>query len=215
MNKGLQVGETHFHGLNEAHILQGLRFQAHRVIEELAMPVNTGNTVTLQHYFVCFLRIRAARLHVMSTVQLLIVIRRSTLQRKNGLPPIHHTVILREEAMATDIHTIPVVAHSTGNTAKLAGSFKDGDIILLRAIILKKFVSRSQASGTAADNYNGFFSHYEIILTCIKLVSTLYGNKLYYRVKTPFLTCVNRPFLEILPPDRAQITLLRNRASKL
>jgi len=60
--------------------------------------------------------------------------------------------------MATDIHTIPVVAHSTGNTAKLAGSFKDGDIILLRAIILKKFVSRSQASGTAADNYNGFLA---------------------------------------------------------
>ena len=115
--------------------------------------------MALQHYFIGFFRIWAIWLHIMSTIEFFIIIGRRALKRKNGLPPVHDTIIFREEAMSANIHTITVMANSARNTTEFSGRFKNSHLELFRPIVFEKFIGSSKTSRTASNNHNSFLCH--------------------------------------------------------
>ena len=128
---GLQVAEAGHHGELEAHGLQRVGAQRNRVIEEVAVPEDTGHSVALEHHLVLRLRIGAARLHVVVAAELLVIIGGCALQRQNGLPPIHDAFVFGEETVAADIHAVAVVLHGARDTAEFAGPLQHGHVVLV------------------------------------------------------------------------------------
>lgn len=110
--------------------------------------------MALEHDFVGGLRIRAAGLEVVLTTKLLIVVGRSALQRQDVLPPIHHAVILREETMTANIHTVAIVLDGTGDSTEFTAGFEECDVVLIGAAVLKKFVCGGQTRRATTDDYD-------------------------------------------------------------
>ena len=165
VHHGLQVAEAGDHGELEAHGLQGVGAQGNRVVEEVAVPVDAGHAVALEHHLVFDFRIRAARLHIMLAVELLVIIAGCALQRQNVLPPVHDAVVLREEAVAADIHTIAVMLDGAGDAAEFAGGFQHGHVVLFGATVLDELPSGSQAGRAATDDDHGLLlRHFEVSL---------------------------------------------------
>ena len=100
--------------------------------------------MALEHHLVFDFRIRAARLHIMLAVELLVIIAGCALQRQNVLPPVHDAVVLREEAVAADIHTIAVMLDGAGDAAEFAGGFQHGHVVLFGATVLDELPSGRQ-----------------------------------------------------------------------
>ena len=152
---GLQVAEAGHHGELEAHGLQRVGAQRNRVIEEVAVPEDTGHSVALEHHLVGGFGVGTARLHVVLTTEFLVVIAGGALQRQHVLPPVHDPVVLGEEAVTADIHAVAVVLDGTRNAAELLRFFEYGHIVCVGAAVVDELPCCGQASRAAADDHHG------------------------------------------------------------
>ncbi len=165
VHHGFQIAETSDERQLRAHGLQRVGAQGDRVIEEMVVPVDAGNAVALEHHLVFDLRIGAARLHIVFAMQLLVVIAGGALQRQDLLPPVHDAFVLREEAVATDVHAVAVMLDGAGDAAEFAGRLQHGHVVVLGATVLDELPSGGQASRATTDNHHGLLlRHFEVSL---------------------------------------------------
>ena len=165
VHHGLQIAETGNQRKLRAHGLQRVGAQGNRVVKEVAVPVNTRHAMTLEHHLVFDFRIRSARFHIVLTTELLVIIAWRALQRQDPLPPIHDAFVLREETMATNIHTVAIMLDGAGDAAEFAGRFQHGHVVVLGATVLDELPSGGQACRATADNHHGLLlRHFEVSL---------------------------------------------------
>src|SRR6185312_15272277 len=69
--------------------------------------------------------------------------------RKKGLPPAHHPVGFRKEAVTAQVHSITAVVDGLGNATDLRIGFQDDRPHVCAS---QQLVCRGQARGSAADN---------------------------------------------------------------
>ena len=100
----------------------------------------------------------------MAAAQLLVVVRRRTLQRQRLRPPLHDAVVLREEAVAADVHAVAIVAYGARDAAELLAFLEHRHVVARVAAILDQFPSGSQPGGAAADDDYGFLVRHAVAL---------------------------------------------------
>ena len=153
-----EIAEAGLHGCRKAHILDCFLFHGNGIIKELSLVVDAGNTLTHQHDAVGCFGVNAVGIELLFPSELFVVERRLALTGHHFLPPVHDALILREEAVAADIHAVAVIADGLGDAADAVGLLQNQDIIRT-GLVLEQLIGSREAGGACADNNHFFHVH--------------------------------------------------------
>ena len=115
-----------------------------------------GQTVAEKEYSVLLLGIGTALRKLLLYSELLVVIRGCTLERHKLTPELIYFLVLREETVSAEVHSVSVITRGTRNTADIFAFLKNDR---LDVGLLEKLVSGCQTRGTRADDYCCFLVH--------------------------------------------------------
>ena len=128
----LEVAHANLEHAPQPEVTDGIAVQAHRIIEKLAQKEDAAEAATAKHHVVRLFGVGAAGHQRDAAPDGKVVLARGTLQREYSLPPVHYGIALAKETVAADIHAVPVITCSTGNSPYHVFGFKQDGLHVRR-----------------------------------------------------------------------------------